>query len=76
MIGEIIFIGEGFDEQEGRLEDEALVWTSDIDGDLGIGASTKHIFIHRRPHDNPNRDQRKGLFRNRFNFYYRNRFER
>jgi len=34
---EIVFSGQGSDDQEGALTDESLVWTSDIDGTIGYG---------------------------------------
>ena len=36
--GSIEFTGQGYDLEEGRLPDEAMVWTSDLDGEIGTGS--------------------------------------
>jgi hypothetical protein len=33
----VLFTGDAFDPEDGSLPDEALTWTSDLDGTLGTG---------------------------------------
>ena len=46
----VIFVGDGFDPEDGSLPDERLVWSSDRDGTLGSGRTLERADLSEGTH--------------------------